>query len=152
MPALARAPPRHDSVLARGRNPAPGRALHLASLSVRIPVLRVSEARDALKFRGWLLAVLFVHVVLHPWVHAMGVASPAGSTASVSNRSAGPDGSVSAVDHCELCRVGHSATATPRLPRTDLLNPRWIHTALTSVNYASLLADSRRPSRAPPVL
>ncbi len=105
-----------------------------------------------LKVRGYLLMLVFVHVLLHPWVHAMGSTKPASADATFSTN---PNSSATALasgDHCELCRVGHHATATPRLPQTDLLNPRWICAALQAVNYASLQADRRLPSRAPPVL
>ena len=104
-----------------------------------------------MKFRGWLLLFLFAHVMLHPWVHAIGANHAVATHASISaattaNNAAGVG------DQCELCRVGHNAAVTPKLPKVDLLNPGWIHTALQAVNYASLQADQRRPSRAPPTL
>jgi hypothetical protein len=95
--------------------------------------------------------LVFVHVMLHPWVHAMGTARTASSLASISTSSTQSD-SLASSDQCELCRVGHNATVTPRLPKTDLLNPRWIRTTLQAVNYASLQADRSLPSRAPPSL
>ena len=55
-----------------------------------------------------------------------------------------------AADRCELCRVGQNATTLPHLPTAELLNPRWIHTLLQAVNYASLQSDRRISSRAPP--
>jgi hypothetical protein len=103
------------------------------------------------KLRGWLLMLVFVHVLLHPWVHAMGMAKTANSLASVSATST-QTGELTSSDQCELCRVGHNAAVTPRLPKTDLLNPRWIRTVLQAVNYASLQADRSLPSRAPPSL
>jgi hypothetical protein len=103
------------------------------------------------KLRGWLLMLVFVHVLLHPWVHAMGTAKTASSLAAVSAAST-QNGELPSSDHCELCRVGHNAAVTPRLPKTDLLNPRWIRTVLQAVNYASLQADRSLPSRAPPSL
>jgi hypothetical protein len=105
-----------------------------------------------LKLRGWLFLLLFVHVVLHPWVHAMGTAKPASASAVVSSSSTSSEGSLISSDHCELCRVGHNATVTPQLPKTAVLNPRWIRTTLQAVNYASLQSDRRLPSRAPPTL
>ena len=96
--------------------------------------------------------LLFAHVMLHPWVHAIGVSKAASDNSSVSSAPAHGDNALGTSDQCELCRVGHNATVTPNLPKVDLLNPRWIHTALQAVNYASLQADLRRPSRAPPVL
>jgi hypothetical protein len=105
-----------------------------------------------LKLRGWLLLLLFVHVLLHPWVHAIGAAQPARTHLSVSDRSTPSESGLASSDQCELCRVGHNTTATPRLPKTALLNPRWIHTTLQAVNYASLQTDRRLPSRAPPTL
>ncbi len=96
--------------------------------------------------------LLFAHVLLHPWVHAVGASGTTSDHNSISDTSHSPQSGVTAGDQCELCRVGHSATLAPRLPKTDLLNPRWIRTALQAVNYASLQADLSLPSRAPPVL
>lgn len=104
-----------------------------------------------MKFRGWLLLLLFAHVLLHPWVHALGATKTVSNHASVSTAD-GPWIDLTSGDRCELCRVGHNATVTPRLPKTDLLNPRWIRTTLQAVNYASLQADRSLPSRAPPIL
>ncbi len=104
-----------------------------------------------MKLRGWLLMLVFVHVLLHPWVHAMGTTKAVSNHATVSPSSGRYDNLASS-DQCELCRVGHNATVTPRLPKTDLLNPRWIRTTLQAVNYASLQADRSLPSRAPPSL
>jgi len=104
-----------------------------------------------LKLRSLILLLLFVHVLLHPWVHTIGTAKIARSTVSVTKSTPANTG-VTSGDRCELCRVGHNAAATSRLPQTDLLNPRWIRTTLQAVNYASLQADRRLPSRAPPVL
>jgi hypothetical protein len=95
--------------------------------------------------------LVFVHVLLHPWVHAMGTAKTASSVACAS-ATATQSGELTSSDQCELCRVGHNAAVTPRLPKTDLLNPRWIRTTLQAVNYASLQADRSLPSRAPPSL
>ena len=105
-----------------------------------------------MKLRAWLFLLLFVHVLLHPWVHAMGTAKPAIASAVVSRSLTPSESSLIGGDQCELCRVGHNATVTPRLPKTDLLNPRWIRTTLQAVNYASLQADRSLPSRAPPSL
>jgi hypothetical protein len=96
--------------------------------------------------------LLFVHVMLHPWVHAIGLSKASSNQVVVSSAPANADNVLGTSDQCELCRVGHNATITPQLPQVDLLNPRWIRTALQAVNYASLQADLRRPSRAPPVL
>ena len=103
-----------------------------------------------MKLRGWLLLLLFVHVLLHPLVHAVGtsVANPF----AVSANSTQTDASLNSGDRCELCRVGHNTIVTPKLPQSDLLNPKWIRTTLQAVNYASLQADHRLPSRAPPSL
>jgi hypothetical protein len=106
---------------------------------------------DYLKLRGWLLLFLFAHVMLHPWVHAIGVNKVVADHSSVSVPT-GADNAAGLGDQCELCRVGHSAAITPKLPKVELLNPGRIHTALQAVNYASLQADQRRPSRAPPTL
>lgn len=95
--------------------------------------------------------LVFVHVMLHPWVHAMCTAKTTSHLASVSITST-QSADLNSGDQCELCRVGHNAAVAPRLPKTDLLNPRWIRTALQSVNYASLQADRSLPSRAPPSL
>ena len=103
-----------------------------------------------MKLRGWLLMLLFAHVMVHPWTHVIAAGDTATLDATVSNASA--QTTATAGDQCELCRVGHSATTAPQLPRTYLLNPRWIHIALQAVNYESLQADLRLPSRAPPVL
>jgi hypothetical protein len=105
-----------------------------------------------LRLRGWLLLLVFAHVMLHPWVHAMGMGKTRPAAIQVSNASSSSRAAVTSGDDCELCRVGHNATVTPRLPKTDLLNPTWIHTDLLAVNYASLQADRRIPSRAPPTL
>ncbi len=94
--------------------------------------------------------LLFVHVLLHPLVHAAG-ASGANHLA-VSTSSTQSDGSLNSGDQCELCRVGHNSIVTPKLPQSDLLNPKWIRTTLQAVNYASLQAGHRLPSRAPPSL
>lgn len=108
--------------------------------------------RIRLKLRGWLLMLLFAHVMLHPWVHAIGLSNASSDDVAVSSAPAHANNALGTSDQCELCRVGHNATVTPKLPEVDLLNPRWIQTALQAVNYASLQADLRRPSRAPPVL
>lgn len=105
-----------------------------------------------LKIRGWLLLLIFAHVMLHPWVHAIGLSRAAATATSISSVPADQGFTTTAADQCELCRVGHNATVIPQLPRLDLLNPGWILTALHAVNYDSLQADQRRPSRAPPVL
>jgi len=104
-----------------------------------------------LKLRTWLMLALFVHVVLHPWVHTIGTAKAACATATVTT-SAPTDPGVASGDQCELCRVGHNATAVSHPAKTELLNPRWIQTTLQAVNYASLQADRRLPPRAPPIL
>jgi hypothetical protein len=103
-----------------------------------------------LKLRGWLLLLLFVHVLLHPLVHAIG--TPAANGFAVSTTSTQSDASLNSGDQCELCRVGHNSIVTPQLPKSALLNPRWIRTALQAVNYESLQAGHRIPSRAPPSL
>jgi hypothetical protein len=95
--------------------------------------------------------LLFAHVMLHPWVHSVR-AGTAGHQPTISSNAGDLQNSAIAGDHCELCRVGHNTALAPKLPRTDLLNPQWIKTALHAVNYASLQADLRRPSRAPPIL
>jgi len=94
--------------------------------------------------------LLFVHVLLHPLVHAMGTSGP--DHLAVSTSSAPSDASLNGGDQCELCRVGHNTIVTPQLPQSDLLNPKWIRTTLLAVNYASLQAGQRLPSRAPPSL
>jgi hypothetical protein len=96
--------------------------------------------------------LLFVHVLLHPLVHAVGTSGAASDLARVTVSSTQPDSSLAASDQCELCRVGHNTIVTPQLPQDDLLNPRWIRVALQAVNYGSLQADHRIPSRAPPSL
>jgi hypothetical protein len=105
-----------------------------------------------LKLRAGLLLLLFVHVLLHPWVHAIGTAKPASTPANVASSLPSSEGGVLSSDQCELCRVGHNAVVTSQLPKTALLNPRWIRTTLQAVNYASLQADHRLPSRAPPIV
>jgi len=104
------------------------------------------------KFRGWLLIVLFVHVLVHPLVHAIGASGAASSLASVSASSTQSGDNLASGDQCELCRVGHNQIVSPQLPKTALLNPRWIRTALQAVNYASLQVSPAIPSRAPPSL
>ncbi len=105
-----------------------------------------------MKLRAGLLLILFAHVLLHPWVHTMGTAKLAGAPVSIS-RSLNPSGSgVASSEQCELCRTGHNATLTAKPPQTDLLDPIWIRTTFQAVNYASLQADRRLPSRAPPIL
>jgi len=94
--------------------------------------------------------LLFVHVLLHPLVHVAGTSAPA--HLAVSTSSTQLDGSLNSGDQCELCRVGHRTIVTPQLPMSERLNPRWIRTTLQAVNYASLQADQRLPSRAPPSL
>jgi hypothetical protein len=111
----------------------------------------VSAGVTTVTFRGWLLMVLFAHVMLHPWVHGIR-AGTAADQPTISGNAGDLQNSAIAGDRCELCRVGHNTTVAPRLPQTDLLNPQWIQTALHAVNYASLQADLRRPSRAPPIL
>jgi hypothetical protein len=96
--------------------------------------------------------LLFVHVLLHPLVHAIGTSGAASDLACVSGSSTQSNNSLAASDQCELCRVGHNTIVTPQLPQADLLNPRWIRVALQAVNYASLQAEHRLPSRAPPSL
>ena len=98
------------------------------------------------------MLLLFAHVMLHPWVHAIGMGTAVADRDAFSNSSTHSQLGDATGDQCELCRAGHNATIAPHLPTTDLLNPRWIHTALQAVNYASLQADRRVPSRAPPIL
>jgi hypothetical protein len=105
-----------------------------------------------LKLRAGLLLLLFVHVLLHPWVHAIGMAKGSSTPAKIIRSVPSSEGGALSGDQCELCRVGHNAAVTPQLPQSDLLNPRWIRTALQAVNYSSLQADRRLPSRAPPIL
>jgi hypothetical protein len=114
-------------------------------------MLSPGSNEERVMFRGWLLMLLFVHVLLHPLVHVAGT-SRAANNFAVSDCSAAQDASLNADHQCELCRVGHNTIVTPQLPQTDLLNPRWIRTALQAVNYASLQADQKLPSRAPPSL
>jgi hypothetical protein len=94
--------------------------------------------------------LLFVHVLLHPLVHAIGTSAT--GTLAVSSSSTLSDTNLNSGDQCELCRVGHNSIVTPQLPKSALLNPRWIRTALQAVNYESLQAGHRIPSRAPPSL
>ncbi len=96
--------------------------------------------------------LLFVHVLLHPLVHAMGTSGAVSDLACISASSTQSNDSLAAGDQCELCRVGHNTIVTPQLPQADLLNPRWIRVALQAVNYNSLQAGHRIPSRAPPSL
>ena len=103
-----------------------------------------------MKLRGWLLLLLFVHVLLHPLVHVIGTS--AANNLAVSTSSTQSDTSPNSGDQCELCRVGHNTIVTPQLPKSALLNPRRIRTTLQAVNYASLHAGHRIPSRAPPSL
>jgi hypothetical protein len=105
-----------------------------------------------MKFRGWLLMLLFVHVLLHPLVHAIGTSGAASDLARVSASSTQPNSRLAAGDQCELCRVGHNPIISPQLPQANLLNPGWIQVALQAVNCASLQAEHRIPSRAPPSL
>jgi hypothetical protein len=93
--------------------------------------------------------LLFVHVLLHPLVHAIGTSGA--DHLAISGAATQSDASLNGGDHCELCRVGHNTIFTPQLPQSDLLNPRWVRTTLQAINYASLQAD-HRPSRAPPSL
>lgn len=104
-----------------------------------------------MKLRGWLLMVLFAHVMLHPWVHAIDMNKAGSPQTTISSHSPGSDSAQAAGDQCELCRAGHNATAASHLPNAELLNPRWIHTALQAVNYASLQTGRRLRSRAPPI-
>jgi hypothetical protein len=127
-------------------------ALHSSLVSVTIPADRRLDREITLKLRAGLLLILFAHVLLHPWVHAMGTAKLAGAPVSVS-RSSNPTGSgVVSREQCELCRAGHNATLAPKLPQADLLNPIWIRITFQAVNFVSLQADRRLPSRAPPIL
>ena len=109
------------------------------------------QSGGSLKLRGWLLMLLFAHVMLHPWVHVIGMGKAPSRATSLSASNTGDQPAIAA-DQCELCRVGHNATLSPQLPTVDLLNPRWIHVALQVANYASLQADRNLPSRAPPLL
>jgi len=96
--------------------------------------------------------LVFAHVMLHPWVHTIGVGKALGHGTNVSSSPGASESAAATGEQCELCRVGHNATVAPQLPKTDLLNPRWIRTTLQAVNYASLRADRTLPSRAPPTL
>lgn len=98
------------------------------------------------------MMLLFAHVMLHPWVHAMGIGKAMDGCTLCSDATTTSQAAVAAGDQCELCRAGHNATLSPQLPTVELLNPHWIHIALLSVNYESLQADLRLPSRAPPLL
>jgi hypothetical protein len=112
--------------------------------------LGFDPTRIFVKFRGWLLMLLFAHVLLHPLVHVVGTS--AANRIAISGAATQSDASLNSADRCELCRVGHNSIVTPQLPQTDLLNPKWIRTALQAVNYASLQASRAIPSRAPPSL
>ena len=43
--------------------------------------LNLALARNPVKFRGWLLTLLFVHVLLHPLVHMIGTTGAANGLA-----------------------------------------------------------------------
>lgn len=105
-----------------------------------------------MKVRGWLLVLVFVHVMLHPWVHAIGAPIPVGHHTPIATSSSTLDSGLVTGDQCELCRLSHSTVVLLRLPTSDLLNPRWIRTTLQAVNYASLQAERSLPSRAPPTV
>lgn len=105
-----------------------------------------------MKFRAWLLLLLFTHVLLHPWVHSIGLCRDSGSTTSVSAASSAPVTTLVGGEQCELCRVGSTAAVGVQLPIADLLTAHWISTALQSINCTSLQADRSLPSRAPPAL
>ncbi len=96
--------------------------------------------------------LLFVHVLLHPLVHVVGASGATSDLARVTSTSSQFDSNLTTSDQCGLCRVAHNTIVSPQLPQADLLNPRWIRVALQAVNYASLQADYRLPSRAPPSL
>lgn len=105
-----------------------------------------------MKLRGWLLLLLFAHVLVHPLVHGMGASASPRNSGSIASSALVTDFGQTAGDQCELCRVAHSTIVTPGLPKVALLNPPWIRTTLQAVNYDSLQADRRLPSRAPPIL
>src|SRR5271157_795810 len=125
--------------------------MRVALQSARLCV-KIGPTRTPVKFRGWLLMLLFVHVLLHPLVHTSVTSGAASSLVSVASSSTQSGSNLIAGDQCELCRVGHNTIVTPQLPKADLLNSRRILVALQAVNYASLQASRRLPSRAPPSL
>ena len=138
---------RFPRLKALGRTSSP---LHFRVRSVTIPKY-ISDGEVGLKIRGWLMMLLFAHVMLHPWVHSMGLGKAIDGRTLCCDASTTPESTVATADQCELCRSGANATPTPPPPTIELLNPHWIHIALLSVNYESLQADVRVPSRAPPL-
>ena len=103
-------------------------------------------------FRGWILLVLILHLLVHPMVHGITTFSDSPDSASVSLPIHFDTNTAGSIDHCDLCRVGQTATAAPKPAIVELLNPHWIPVRLQAVSYASLQAASRLPSRAPPTL
>ena len=102
--------------------------------------------------RGWILLLLIVHLLVHPVVHSFAISAATQSSASVSLPVRGQLDSLASIDHCDLCRVGQSATAASKPARIELLNPHWIPVRIQAVSYASLQVSPRLPSRAPPSL
>jgi len=106
----------------------------------------------AVKVRGWLLALLAMHLFVHPMTHALQVSVSTGAPPSVSNPVPADSSAARPLDNCELCRVGQSVATTPDTTRVELIQPQWVLVKLHSVSYESLRIEVRLPSRAPPTL
>jgi hypothetical protein len=104
------------------------------------------------KVRGWLLALLAMHVLVHPMTHALAACVSTGAPPSVSNPVPADSGAARPLDNCDLCRLGQSVATTPNATRVELIHPQWVLVKLHSVSYESLRIEVRLPSRAPPTL
>jgi hypothetical protein len=111
-----------------------------------------SKVGMAVKVRGWLLALLAMHLLVHPMAHALAICVSTGTPQSVSNPVPADSDAVRPLDNCDLCRVGQSVTTAPNATRVELIHPQWVLVKLQSVSYESLRIEVRLPSRGPPTL
>jgi len=106
----------------------------------------------AVKFRGWLLALLAMHLLMHPMTHAIAARVTPAAAQSVSIPASDDPSTARPLDNCDLCRLGHSVVTAPTATRVERVHPQWILVRIQSVSYESLRIATKLPSRAPPTL
>jgi hypothetical protein len=97
-----------------------------------------------------MLLFLLVHVLVHPMTHALSARLGSAATPVVCTPVQGDLNGTRALDNCDLCRVGQSASRAPEAARIERLTPQWILVKLLAVSYESLQIAPKLPSRAPP--
>ena len=72
-----------------------------------------------MKFRGWLLSLLAMHLLVHPMTHAYAACVSAVAPQSVSIPAPDDPSTARTLDNCDLCRVGHGVVTAPTATRVE---------------------------------